>query len=164
MRKIFTFGAFFALLLVSGFVCAATVAEMIAAGDTKGLEEYLDSNPAATDDVVKSLLKFTQDNLGKQPELAGKMMEFAASHASEITPPSVPVICADIRRIVSALPVDAVGTPLFTSVIAASQSFAKAPVVVAAGRPNLCEEALLAQLPGYVPATLPPGKRKPSAE
>jgi len=173
MNKIFTLVVLATFLFISPNVAnAASITDMVAAaavsGDMKNLQDYIASNPSSTDEVIKALLKFTQDNLASNPDKSAKMMEFAAAHAPEITPPSVPAICADVRRIVASLPVDAIGTPLFTSVLAASQSFAKAPVVAAAGRPKLCEEAvsdiLLAQQPGYIPPTLPPEKRKPSGE
>ncbi|HBM90334.1 MAG TPA: hypothetical protein DD400_00405 [Rhodospirillaceae bacterium] len=124
-------------------------------------------DPANVDAVVKGLLRVTQSKMTRDPEFSSKMLTMAGKYAPQITPPTVPVVCADLRRIVEALPEAQQGTPFHMTVVNVAQSFASAPVVVAAGRPNLCEdawlqaanlsgEALLAQLPGMRSPGLPP--------
>lgn len=141
------------------------------------------------DTVLKALLRKTQETIKTDPDFSGKMMSLAGQYASQISPPSVPVICADLRRIIENFPGNQVGTPLYETVVGASQSFSSAPVVVAQGRPNLCEEAwlqlarlggtdedaLLAMTPGLrspglppvtigLPPVEPPPTKKPSAD
>ena len=136
--------------------------------DIGQIQNLLTTGPGNVDSILKALLKKTQTSMTADPAFSSKMMSVAGQYAKQITPPSVPEICADMRRIVEQLPPDQAESELFKSVIAASESFAKAPVVVAAGRPNQCEqawldvanvageEALLAQMPGMRGPGLPP--------
>lgn len=153
------------------------------------VESLLKSGSGSVDDILKALLKQTQKDMGTDAAFSNKMMTLAGQYAPKVTPPSVPAVCADLRRIVDSLKPEHVGSPLFKSVMDASESFSKAPVVVAAGRPNECEqawlqlsnldqEALLAQTPGMrgpnlpritvknpiPPTTTPPDTEKPSAD
>jgi hypothetical protein len=136
-------------------------------GDFAGIQKLVSSNANATDEVVTTLLKLTHENLTQKPDLAGKSITTAAGFANSISPPSVPKICADVRQIVEAVPPEATGGDLYQTIGVAAETFAKAPVVVAAGRPNLCEvameEAELSQQPGS-PPNVPPFIIKPSAE
>jgi len=141
------------------------------------------------DDVVKALLKHTQKVLAKDPDFSSKMMNLAGQYAPKIKPPSVPVVCADLRRIVDSIPEGQVDSALSSIVSKVSEQFSKAPAVVSAGRPNQCETAflriaalqgqdpLLSQMPGmtgpgmqavYYPPGIPPSKPtpedKPSAD
>jgi hypothetical protein len=167
--------------LLAGFVMttffvvsSASLAETIASKAEEALskknitevQSLLATNPASVDDVIKALLKRTQKDMASDPIFAEKMMAVAGQYAASITPPSVPAVCADLRRIVDTLKPEQAATPLFKAVLQASESFSKAPVVVAAGRPNECEqaylqintmgeEALLAQTPGMRGPGLP---------
>ena len=100
-------------------------------------------NKANVDVAVKGLLYMSQAKITSDPAYTTKMMSMAKDYAPDITPSSVPVVCADLRRIVEALPEKQKGTDLHKVIIATTQEFASAPVVVAAGRPNLCEDAWL---------------------
>jgi len=148
--------------------------------DMGEIQSLMTANPADVDTILRALLKKTQSSMKADPEFSGKMMSFAGQHAKQITPPSVPEVCADMRRIVDTLGGEQAESELFKSVMAASENFAKAPVVIAAGRPNQCElawldvandageDALLAQMPsmrgpGLPPTTVRPGI-PPSAE
>ena len=146
---------------------SAQVGTALAKKDLTEVSKMLKSGSGSVDDVLKSLLKQTQKDMSVDPAFSTKMMTLAGEYAPQITPPSVPAICADLRRIVDSLKIDQAGSPLFNAVTQASESFSKAPVVVAAGRPNECEqawlqinnlgeEALLAQTPGMRGPGLPP--------
>ncbi len=111
--------------------------------DLASLQSFLEQGPGAVDEVVKALLKSSQASIKQDPDYTQKKLSLAASQANQITPPTVPSVCAEMRRVVEAMPASQVGTPLHTAVMQTAQSFANAPVVVAAGRPNLCEEAWL---------------------
>lgn len=164
------------------------IANALAKKNLTDVQSMLTAGRGSVDDILKALLRQTQKDMSVDPEFSHKMMSLAGQYAPKITPPSVPAICADLRRIVDGLKPEHVGSPLFKSVMDASESFSKAPVVVAAGRPNECEqawlqlsnmdqEALLAQTPGMrgpglppttvrpgVPPTTPPDEEKPSAD
>ncbi|MDX9690444.1 MAG: hypothetical protein EOM37_09210 [Proteobacteria bacterium] len=160
--------------------------------DLKQVQGMLASGPGNVDEVIRALLKKTQQTLTNDPAFSGQMLALAGEYAPQITPPSVPVVCADLRRIVESFPAEQVGSPLYTTIVSTSEKFSKAPVVVAAGRPNQCEqaflqisnlageEALLAQTPGMrapnlrvrmydpgnkdLPPTETPPTDKPSAD
>lgn len=160
----------------------------LAAKNLTEVQGLLAAGPGNVDDVLKALLKKTQSVMATDPDFSNKMMSLAGQYAPQITPPTVPVICADLRRIVDALKPEQVGTPFYKTVLDTTEAFSKAPVVVAAGRPNECEqawlragsfgeEALLAQTPGMrgpglppvtvrpgVPPTFPSPTDKPSAD
>lgn len=181
MKKSFTLGVAGGLLslclsigpaLADGPV-SETVTSALAAKNLSSVQDMLAKNPKNTDEIVKALLKNAQTRMATDPEFTGKMMTLAGSFAEQITPPSVPAICADLRRVVEAVPIEQIGTPVFEQVMDASQKFSDAPVVVAQGRPNLCEEALLAQSPGMRapnvsilrrPPFNPSDPKKPSAD
>lgn len=137
----------FALTLTFGVQAASsytqTIDEALANKDFGALQDLLNRGPGIVDEVVQALLKSVQKTLHSDPDFAQKNISLAAEYAPQITPPSVPAICADLRRIVEDIPADQTETPLYEAVLSATQSFATAPVVVAAGRPNLCEEAWL---------------------
>ncbi len=131
------------------------------------IQAILLQSPANVDAVVQGLLRGTQNKMSRDLEFSHKMMTIAGKYAPQITPPMVPAVCADLRRIVEAIPEAQLGTPFYMTVVNVAQSFASAPVVVAAGRPNLCEDAwlqaanltgdpLAAQLPGMRSPGLPP--------
>lgn len=152
------------------------------------VQNILKGGPKNVDEVLKALLKKTQKDMSVDPEFSGKMMSIAGQFAPQMTPPTVPAVCADLRRIVESLKPEQAESPLFKAVMSATESFSKAPVVVAAGRPNECEqawlqmnkmgeEALLAMTPGMrgpglppvtvrpgVPPTTPSPEDKPSAD
>ncbi|MDD3182631.1 MAG: hypothetical protein PHD48_07515 [Alphaproteobacteria bacterium] len=164
------------------------ISSSLAKKDLSVAQKLLKSGPGNVDMVLKLLLAQTQKDMTVDPDFSNKMMSLAGEYAPQITPPSVPAICADLRRIVDSLKPEHTGTPLFKSVMDASESFSKAPVVVAAGRPNECEqawlqltnieeEALLAQTPGMrgpglpavtvrpgIPPSTPSPTDKPSAD
>ena len=71
------------------------------------------------------------------------MMQLAGQYAPQITAPSVPAICADLRRIVDAIPASQASSPLSATIAQVSEQFSNSPVVVSAGRPNQCETAFL---------------------
>lgn len=182
-----------ALVLVASTTLAAdpSTAQVTASLAKKNIAEaetLLKSGRGNVDEILQALLKQTQKDMGTDAVFSNKMMTLAGQYAPKITPPSVPAICADLRRIVDGLKPEHVGSPLFKAVLGASESFSKAPVVIAAGRPNECEqawlqlanmdeEALLAQTPGMrgpglppstvrpgIPPTTPPPTEKPSAD
>lgn len=147
------------------------------------VQSLLKGGPGNVDSVIRALLKTTQNVMGTDPDFSNKMMALAGQYAPQITPPSVPAICADLRRIVESMTPEQASTPLYATIVQASQDFSKAPVVVASGRPNQCETAflqisalagegaLLAQLPGMrgpglPPVTIGPGvpKEKPPTQ
>lgn len=111
--------------------------------DLSSLQSLLAQGPGVVDEVVKALLKSSQESIKQDPDYTQKKLSLAAGQANQITPPTVPSVCAEMRRVVEAMPASQVGTPLHTAVMQTAQSFANAPVVVAAGRPNLCEESWL---------------------
>lgn len=138
----------------------------LAKKDLTSVQGLLKSGKGNVDNIMKALLKQTQKDMSVDPDFSHRMMSLAGDYAPQITPPSVPAVCADLRRIVDSLKPEHVGTPLFKSIMDASEKFSKAPVVVAAGRPNECEqawlqltnldeEALLAQTPGMRSPGLP---------
>lgn len=145
---------------VSTAHAAASIDEALAKKDLTSLQTFLDQGQV--DDVVKALLKSVQQTLQTDPSFTEKKIAMAGAYAEKITPPSVPAICADLRRIAESFSPEDLGSPLHEAFIAAAQNFASAPVVVAQGRPNLCEEALLqddllAQTPvRHVPPIIPP--------
>ncbi|MGE4350917.1 MAG: hypothetical protein AB7E52_01865 [Bdellovibrionales bacterium] len=160
---------------VQAHAADATMGKVISSLENKNLTEVqnlLRSEPKSVDTVIKALLKHTQTRMVTDPDFSNKMMLLAGSYANQISPPSVPAVCADLRRIADNLTPEQAGTPLFTAVMSATESFAKAPVVVSAGRPNECEqaflqmqnldeEALLAQTPGMRGPGLPAVTVKP---
>ena len=184
---------FFSVFLVAGISSAAVaqtqtakINDALAKKNLTEVQNLLKSGPGNVDEVIRALLKTTQNVMATDPDFSNRMMSLAGDYATQITPPTVPAVCADLRRIVSAFKPEQVGSPLFMTVLEATQKFAKAPVVVAQGRPNLCEdaflliatlsgdEALLAQLPGMrgpglFPVMIDPGIKpaptvKPSAD
>lgn len=192
LTKLFVSG-FLTVVLLSGTAIAADslsaqINEALAKKNIAEVQSLLTKGPGNVDEVLKALLKKTQGTMATDADFSNKMMAIATQHASQITPPSVPVICADLRRIVEKLGPDQAETEFFKTVMKATETFSKAPVVVAAGRPNECEqawlrmgnigeEALLAQTPGMrgpglppttirpgVPPTTPPPIEKPSAD
>lgn len=181
MRSFFKFFAMLALYLLplTAAVAASTneqMARFVKENDEKSFQAFAAANAGQVDDMVRSLLALTSENLTKDSASATRAISFAAQLAPRITPPSVPAVCSDLRQIVASLPADSAGKPLLAAVVAATRSFAKAPVVAAAGRPSLCEEAWieadnlggeeaeLAQTPGYKPPNVQPNRRKPSGE
>jgi len=193
LKKTFYTGFFSTLLLLGVSTASAEQfsGKLDAALNNKNLsavQGFLATGPGNVDEILKALLKKTQTTMSTDPDYSNKMMSLAGQYAPQITPPSVPAICADLRRIADALTPEQAGTPLHKSVMDATETFSKAPVVVAAGRPNECEqawllmsneaeEALLAQTPGMrgpglppttvrpgVPPTTPPPTLKPSAD
>ena len=127
------------------------------------VQSLITRNPANIDAVVKGLLRATQARITVDPAFSDKMMSMAGKYAPQITPPTVPAVCANLRRIIEALPETQQGTSLHTTIVNAAQNFASAPVVVAAGRPNLCEDAWLqaANLTGDALLFQNPGMRSP---
>ena len=173
MKKLFLLSAISLFALTINADAASLpdqVKDDVSKNNFTGLQTLAKASPNATDEVVKTLLHLTKENLTINPKLSSQSIGFAAKFADQISPPSVPAICADLRQIVESMPGGETQSPLFASVVSASEAFAKAPVVVAAGRPKLCEEAWqemdaqLAQQPGYVPPTIPPHHIKPSGE
>lgn len=165
------FLAVFLMLGTSGAMAQTVAAEKV--GDLLRQKNLIEvqslvmQNPSNIDTVVKELLKNTQGRISVDPEFSNRMMAMAGQYATQITPASVPVVCADLRRVVQALPEGQQGSPLHTTIVNTAQNFASAPVVVAAGRPNLCEDAwlqasnlsgdpLLFQNPGMRSPGLPP--------
>lgn len=155
---------------VSGVQAASpltgTINEALAKKNLAEVQALLKKGPGNVDEVIKALLKTTQNVMGTDPDFSSQMMSLAGQYAQQITPPSVPVICADLRRIAESLKPEQAGTQLYATVVQASENFAKAPVVVAAGQPNQCEnafleEALLAQAPGMRGPGLPPTTIRP---
>ncbi len=139
---------FLTVFLLGGSALAASVAEQaqaaLAKKDLAPLRALLDQGPGAIDDVVKALLKAVQQNLTSDPGFAQQSITMAGQYATQITPPTVPSVCADMRRIAESVAANQpISAPLYSAVAEAARSFAEAPVVVAAGRPNLCEEAWL---------------------
>ncbi|MDD2324654.1 MAG: hypothetical protein PHW63_01380 [Alphaproteobacteria bacterium] len=187
---------FLAALLLSGAGVALAATDMsgkindaLNKKDMEAIQSLLSSGPGNADMVLRALLKKTSATMATDPAFSSQMMTMAGQVSKQITPPSVPEVCAEMRRIVEKLNPQDVESDLFKSVIAASESLAKAPVVIAAGRPNQCElawldvadaagdEALLAQMPsmrgpGLPPTTVRPGmppsapgpEDKPSAD
>jgi len=151
MTSRFTKPILASLLAIILFCAGAQAADLyeieiknaLAARDYKAIQKLIDKGSTAIDEVVKGLLVSVLHTMSSDPAFAEKNIELAGKHAEEITPPSVPTVCADLRRIADAFPADQIGEPLYDAVLAAAQNFANAPVVVAAGRPNLCEEAWL---------------------
>jgi len=189
------FAGFFSTVLILGVDGAAAQSpissKLTTALANKNLTEVqglLATGPGNVDEVLKALLRKTQGVISTDPEYSNKMMSLAGQYAPQITPPSVPAICADLRRIADALKPEQAGSPLYKAVMDTTETFSKAPVVVSAGRPNECEqawlhmsneteEALLAQTPGMrgpglppvtvkpgVPPTVPSPIKKPSAD
>jgi len=166
---------FFIMGLGTASADTALTSKLNAALSSKNLTEVqalLATGPGNVDEVLKALLKKTQSVMATDPDYSNKMMSLASQYAPQITPPSVPVVCADLRRIVDAIKPEQAGTPLYKAVMEAAETFSKAPVVVAAGRPNECEqawlqasnideEALLAQTPGMRGPGLPPTTVRP---
>lgn len=107
------------------------------------VQGMLQTGPGQVDAVVKALLKHTQKVIAQDPQFSSKMMNLAGQYASQIKPPSVPVVCADLRRIVDAVPETQTASALATTVAKVSEQFSKSPVVVSAGRPNQCDTAFL---------------------
>ncbi len=178
LPKVFLTGLFSATVFLGTSSAIAAPAPLNPVGDAlakKNLTEIqtmLSSGRGNVDDILKALLKQTQKDMSVDPGFSNKMMSLAGQYAPKITPPTVPAICADLRRIIDNLKPEHVGSPLFKSVMEATESFSKAPVVVAAGRPNECEqawlqltnmdeEALLAQTPGMIGPGLPPTTVRP---
>ena len=170
----FAISAFFAASSTSMAADALTTKVDTALGkkNITEVQSLLAANPAKVDDIMKTLLKRTQKDMSVDPDFSQKMITLAGQYAPQITPPSVPAVCADLRRIVDSLKPEQASTPFFKAVLDASESFSKAPVVVAAGRPNECEqaflqitnmgeEALLAQTPGMRSPGLPPSTVRP---
>jgi len=194
MKKIFAAGFLSALMLVGAQASFAApppnkIDEALAKKNLAGVQNLLKQGGGHVDDVIRALLKTTQNVMGSDPDFSGKMLGLAGQYAPQISPPSVPAICADLRRIAGAFSEGQVNTPLFAAVVQASESFSKAPVVVSAGRPNQCEDAfiqianlsgdpaLLAMLPGMhgpgrptltvrpgIPPNQPTPEEKPSAD
>lgn len=137
------------------------------------VQGMLTSGPGNVDVVVKALLKHTQKVIAKDPAYSSKLVTLAGQYAPQITPPSVPVVCADLRRVVDAIPAGQASSPLSQTVSQVSEQFSKSPVVISAGRPNQCETAflriaalrgqdpLLIQLPGLSGPGLPPTTIRP---
>lgn len=119
------------------------IADALAKKDFTALRELTTQGPSAIDEVVRATLKAVLDKIASDPATAQAEISFAATYAPQISPPTVPAVCADLRRVAQAVPAEKAGTALHEAVMKAAQSFANAPVVVAAGRPNLCEEAWL---------------------
>lgn len=170
--------------IVAGFLSVLTIAgvgEAVAADnnlmtqvqaalakkDIVSVRQMLATGPGNVDAILKALLKKAQATMDSDPEFTSQMVMVAGEHAKLITPPSVPEVCADVRRLTSALQPEEVGSDLFKSIVGAANAFAKAPVVVAAGHPNDCDqavldqEALLAQTPGLRAPGLPPTTVRP---
>ncbi len=191
MKKSLTqsfFVGFLATFLCVGFgsahaaaSAAGQVNDALAKKNLTEVHNLLKGGSGNVDEVIRALLKTTQNVMGTDPDFSTKMMALAGQYAPQITPPSVPAICADLRRLVEAVTPEQATTPLYATIVQASQDFSKAPVVVASGRPNQCETAflqisalagegaLLAQLPGMrgpqTPVvTVGPGKEPPSTE
>lgn len=173
IKSIFA-GALASVLLLSANVAQAqtdVTAQVNQALNQKNLTKVhgmLSGNTGSIDPVVKALLKHTQKVISQDPAYSNKMMQLAGQYAPKITAPSVPAICADLRRIVDAVPEGQAMSPLSATVAQVSEQFSRSPVVVSAGRPNQCETAflriatlrgqdpLLIQLPGMSGPGLPP--------
>ncbi|MFA6279334.1 MAG: hypothetical protein WC612_00890 [Bdellovibrionales bacterium] len=141
--------------------------EALAKKNLADVQVLLKKGSGNVDEVIRALLKTTQNTMGSDPAFSNKMMAMAGEYAPQITPPSVPVICADLRRLVESMTPEQAGTPLYATIVQASQDFSNAPVVVASGRPNQCDnaflqiDALLAQTPGMRGPSLPPVTIRP---
>jgi hypothetical protein len=153
--------AFAGQALAANAPVSDTLSKALASKNLTEVQTLLTKNPQSTDDVIKALLKNTQERIAQDPEFSSQMMSLAGQYAPQITPPSVPSICADLRRVVESIPLDQIGTPTYDKVMEASENFSNAPVVVAQGRPNLCEEALLAQTPGMRAPSIKVQRRPP---
>ncbi len=121
--------------------------------DLATLQALLSQGPGLVDEIVKALLKSSQISIAQDPDYTQKKLSLAGDYANQITPPTVPSVCAEMRRVAEAVPATMVGSAVYNTVTQTAQAFANAPVVVAAGRPNLCEEAWLqiASLAGEEP-------------
>ncbi len=141
----------------------ATIQQSLKKKNLIEVQTLAQKDTANVDAVVKGLLDMTQVQITKDAAFTTKMMTMAGDYATDITPPSVPVVCADLRRIVEAIPESQQGKDLHTTIVATAQEFASAPVVVAAGRPNLCEDAWLqaSNLTGEPLLFMNPGLRSP---
>ncbi len=93
------------------------------------VQGLLKGGPGNVDSVIRALLKTTQNVMGTDPDFSNKMMALAGQYAPQITPPSVPAICADLRRVVEAMTPEQASTQLYATIVQASQDFSKAPVV-----------------------------------
>lgn len=127
------------VLLMSGAAIAADslsaqINEALAKKNIAEVQSLLTKGPGNVDEVLKALLKKTQSTMETDAAFSNNMMMLATQYAPQITPPSVPTICADLRRIVEKLGPDKAETEFFKTVMKASETFSKAPVVVAAGR------------------------------
>jgi hypothetical protein len=153
------------LLSASPSFAAGKAEEVSAAlnrGDFAAVKTFIAANPGEIDEAVRAILVYARTAMAKEPGRAAEAAGLAEGYADKITPPGVPMICSNVREMVQALPASSKekSPSLYASVLSASQSFAKAPVVVAAGRPNLCEDAWLedaelAQTPNYALPGLP---------
>ncbi|MCL2468772.1 MAG: hypothetical protein FWF24_00860 [Alphaproteobacteria bacterium] len=157
-----------------------TDSQIATALDQKDLASIQNTMSRSTDNVdpiVRAMTQKTQAVMAQDPDFSTQMMNLVGQNAAHIQPASVPVVCADMRRIVSGLSPEQKETPLFAAAMGATLQLSKAPVVISAGRPNDCDQALLQaqrepgqplddetllmQLPGMSGPGLPPSTIRP---
>ncbi|MGE0109174.1 MAG: hypothetical protein AB7S81_05335 [Bdellovibrionales bacterium] len=119
----------------------SNVQQLLQSKDLTQLRVLAQSNNENVDPIVRGLLSMTERRLTADPDYAQRMLSVAGEFAPSITPPTVAPVCAELRRIVEALPEKQYGTELHTTIVTTTQSFASSPVVVEAGQPNLCEDS-----------------------
>lgn len=116
------------------------------------------------DKEIKAILDQVHARMIKDPDYAAQLMTLAGKYADALTPPGVPPVCDTVRQIVKTVTPEMKKKPFYATVQTVAEQFAKSPVVVAAGKPNLCEQAWqetsgddaeFAQLPGLVAPGLP---------
>ena len=111
--------------------------------DLASIQNTLSRSKDDVDPIVRAMTQKTQAVIKQDPDFSTQMMKIVGANANNIKPASVPVVCADMRRIASTLTPEQKGTPLFAAVASTAVQLARAPVVVSAGRPNDCENAVL---------------------
>lgn len=141
--------------------------DLLSKKDMAGLSNLL-AQGSDVDDMLKALLRATQTSMTADADHAAKLIALAGQNAAKMTPAGVAAVCADLRRVADSMPAGVTTSPLYTAVMNATVDFSKAPVVVSAGKPNLCEEAwtqmasmggedpLLAQQQGQRQIIIPP--------
>ncbi len=117
------------------------------------------------DKEIKSILDEVRARMIKDPDYAAQLMTLAGKYADDLTPPGVPPVCDTVRQIVKAVTPEMKKKPFYATVQTVAEQFAKSPVVISAGNPNLCEQAFeeaqsgedaeFAQLPGLMAPGLP---------
>lgn len=166
MRNSLALGSFFLLLLAAIPAFAGNVDPILKAITDKDLgqaDALLSGAHQPLDQEIKAMLGEVRGRMLTDPDFAAQVMTLAGKYADNLTPPGVPPVCDEVRQIVSNAKAEMKDKPFFATVQTVAQEFAKSPVVVAAGSPNLCEmawedasdDAEFAQLPGLQAPGLP---------